>query len=911
MSNQGITLDDCRCCEPQVPARTTITNQPGLAAISYRVGTQPVFKARMKTAIGSLAALSGLTARDDSDPAIGLVDAWAVVLDVLTFYQERLATEGYIRTATDLSSVYALAGEIGYLPNPGVAADVMLAFQLETAPGAPRVVTIPIGTKVQSLPDPKTKPQIFEAVEDVEARPEWNSLLPLKTIKQHLSIQTQSVVLSGTATQLKPGDGLLFVGYHRRNTPKSQHWDFRNIDKVSVDTVAGTTTVTWGEKLGPIKGGKVHPERNDLHIYAMRTRAGVFGFNAPDWRNMPDSLREHYGETTPKLPQWPRFNIYSPSSNKPDTIDLDAVYAEAAVGSYVVLSLERYAQLFAIAKKTEAARAAFALSAKTTRITLDNPSNTLKNFGRHVRDTVVHLQGSDLALADIQLSNPIQGRAITLDRVIDGLAPGRKLMVTGKRARAVVAARARGLELFTEPASKPYLMPPGESVQMTRPFTKTKLDGVHTWFVRGISVDGNAVEGTVQGASWKLYSVPALDSDGAIAEVVTLKTTKLIDGIHTRLEFEGDLVNCYDRASLRISANVVHGTHGESKQEILGSGDGSKTFQAFSLKQSPLTYCSSSDPSGGSTTLKVTVDDVAWKEVPTLYGVGPYDQAYIVRIGADGTVTVEFGDGITGARLPTGIENVKASYRVGIGRAGMVGADRITLLMTRPMGVRAVDNPVAAGVAADPEQLDSARQNAPQKVVTFDRVVSLTDYEDYARGFAGIAKAQAAWVWDGQQRRVHVTVAGTDGAPIADGSDILTKLVASTTRFGDPHQRFVVKSYEPVSFGVEAGISLEAGRDAAIVVSAVVSALGNAYAFARRSLGQPVFESDVIATIQSTPGVLAVDLTALYIIDATQSNQVSQLKVALPCYRARWVDGNLKPAQLVTIDPKHVVVAST
>ena len=127
--------------------------------------------------------------------------------------------------------------------------------------------------------------------------------------------------------------------------------------------------------------------------------------------------------------------------------------------------------------------------------------------------------------------------------------------------------------------------------------------------------------------------------------------------------------------------------HGETKHEVLGSGDASQPFQAFHLRQAPLTYVSASTPTGGSTTLTVSVDGVDWTEVPSLYGAGPRNRVYVVRVGADGVVTVEFGDGVTGARLPTGVENVKATYRIGTGSDGMVGADRITQLLTRPMGV--------------------------------------------------------------------------------------------------------------------------------------------------------------------------------------------------------------------------------
>src|SRR4051794_37085458 len=93
---------DCGCCEgtePITPA--TIANRPGLDAIAYRIGTHSTFLETMKARLSSqdFPALAGLTTREGSDPAIALLDAWAMVADVLTFYQERIANEGYLRTA--------------------------------------------------------------------------------------------------------------------------------------------------------------------------------------------------------------------------------------------------------------------------------------------------------------------------------------------------------------------------------------------------------------------------------------------------------------------------------------------------------------------------------------------------------------------------------------------------------------------------------------------------------------------------------------------------------------------------------------------------------------------------------------------------------------------------------------------
>ena len=132
-------LNDCGCCEgisKETPLE--IANRPGLSAIAYRIGAHTQFKETMLAQLSGSRqrALSRLTTRDDDDYSIALLDAWATVGDVLTFYQERIANEAYLRTATERLSLRELARLIGYQPSPGVAAATYLAFTIEDAPGA-------------------------------------------------------------------------------------------------------------------------------------------------------------------------------------------------------------------------------------------------------------------------------------------------------------------------------------------------------------------------------------------------------------------------------------------------------------------------------------------------------------------------------------------------------------------------------------------------------------------------------------------------------------------------------------------------------------------------------------------------------------------------------------------------------
>ena len=159
-----------------------------------------------------------------------------------------------------------------------------------------------------------------------------------------------------------------------------------------------------------------------------------------------------------------------------------------------------------------------------------------------------------------------------------------------------------------------------------------------------------------------------------------------------------------------------------------------------------------------------------WQEVDFLYGRGPEEHVYITRADDTGRTRVTFGDGRTGARVPTGRENVRVTYRKGIGVEGLVREQQLTLLGSRPLGVVGVTNPVEAGDAADADNPDDLRRNAPLPIHTLDRIVSLRDYEDFARAFTGVAKALTTWSWNGHERGVFVTIGGVGGKTIEQGA---------------------------------------------------------------------------------------------------------------------------------------------
>ncbi len=360
----------------------------------------------------------------------------------------------------------------------------------------------------------------------------------------------------------------------------------------------------------------------------------------------------------------------------------------------------------------------------------------------------------------------------------------------------------------------------------------------------------------------------------------------------------------YDPSTVTINANVATASQGETvPNEVIGSGNANRANQRFALRGKPLTFVPDAR-TGYRSTLQVLVDGVAWREVPTLYGQGPASRVYAVELDEAGAAVVTFGDGSYGARLPTGIENVVATYRAGQWTSGQPAA-ALRLLQSRPFGLREVTNPEPAPGAIPPEGSENARTSGPLAVRALDRIVSLDDYADFSRTFPGIARATTSVVWDGRSRLIVLTVAATKGAPVPSDSELYQTLSAAIHGRRYLARPLAIVSYARVGFSVAARVQVASGSDtpADVLKEALRSALTSAFGFAARRFGQEVASSEVIAVLQAVPGVVAVELDALF-----RTGTPRELAEYIPARPATWdsTAGRLRPAEIVMIDPDGI-----
>ena len=807
----------------------TIDNPPGRSSVNARIGTHPSFLAACLEALGSKPALAPLTTRDPGDPTIALLDAGAAMLDVLTFYRERITNEGYLGTAVERRSVQELARTIGYELNPGVAAGTWLAFRLETAEGSPAEVALAAGARAQSVPAQGEQPLTFETTSDLVARPELNELRGRTTAPRPPARGDTEVVIAGTGSRLVPGDRILLVGDERRDWWGSEQWDARivvGVDPHEADPAGGPpahTVLALDRPLGSEPGDPaVGPATKHPAVYPLRTRAALFGHNAIAWRDLPLPLRvgERHPESNDFLPG-PYKNRQSTWADKhlsssETGVWLDQPYDSVSPGSWLVLASADYEELYEVAAAVDEVHSDFLLSGPTTRVELRG--ERLSTFSP--KDAVVWGGGERFPLIDPPRTAPIEGDRVLLDAHVEGIEPGRLVAVAG--------------------------------------------------------VDADS-------------GLPAADVRTVI-EVVD-------DDAGSELVLDRDLDHRLEPASVRVLANVAPATHGESWTQTLGDGDARRPWLRFTLANAPLTYTSAATPTGGESSLTVRVDGVAWEQVDTLHGAAPEAPVYTVRHGDDASATVEFGPA---GRPPTGHGNITAAYRVGLGGAGnRIAAGAIATPLTRPLGLRSVSNPVAATGGADPEALADARRNAPLPILAMGRVVSLADFASFAAAFAGIAKARADAVWNGERRVVFLTVATEAGRPPEPGDLTVANLTVALDAARHAEVPVVVEGYEEIAIGLRAAIEVDTRRAAADVLAAADAALTAAFSFGARELARPVRVSEVLAALHAVAGVIGVVLEELHPVAGSGRDDVA----ALP---ARWAGTEMVPAQLAVVDPQAV-----
>ena len=896
---------NCNCCTDNgglVPV--AIYNRPGLSAIAYRVGTHPQFKKSLLSRLSGSdqQVLRQLTTRSNDDFSIGLLDAWAVVADILTFYQERIANESYLRTATERGSVLEMARLIGYELRPGVAAAACLAFTLEDTPavlgpvlgtaagknpveGLPPLL-LPSGIRIQSIPGPGEQAQTFETIEPIAARAEWNAIRPRPSQQQAPGAGTGLAVLKGVDNGVKPGDILLLKISNVNYT--------RKVVKAVLDNDRKITTVYFNASAAlPAYNKPVNLPAGNVSDFTT-----VKELNNTVINNIINrSWKEDDLAILLESKKWPLFRLQS---------GLLKATAQQSASSAEVHIFRKRASVFGYnAPKQLVDPDSISGSMAAMMFVVINQLKPKFTFMEWPLD-----ENKNEVFLDTAYEEVVAGGYIAIQKSGDTIEnmPVLGIAAVNQRSRTAygMSAKSTRVSLQNNNANWWENGTTLSAIRNVSVFVQSERLVMAEWpledIVQNDEITLDRWYPGLKAGQKVVVSGDRSDLPGTSASEIMVLKKVMVDKGFTVITFTQALTYTYIRNSVVICANVAQATHGESVTEVLGSGDAGIPFQSFVLKQPPLTWIGAATASGVQSTLTIRVNDLLWQEVPYFYGHAPEERIYITRLDNDGKTTVIFGDGLTGARLPSGQENVKANYRKGIGTGGLVKANQLSQLLTRPLGVKSAVNPVEAAGAADAERLDEARGNAPLTILTLDRIVSLQDYEDFARAYTGIEKSLATWTWKGQKRNIFITVAGTNGEEVKKDSLLYNNLLLAIRNAGDTHVPVTLESYVPKYFRLTANIKIDPVYLNDIVVNNVTTALRNNFSFRARSFGQPVNLSEVIAVIQSVAGIIAVDVDYLYLATDAVPAPHTRLAASVPVTN----NDTVLAAELLTLDPQPI-----
>ena len=218
-----------------------------------------------------------------------------------------------------------------------------------------------------------------------------------------------------------------------------------------------------------------------------------------------------------------------------------------------------------------------------------------------------------------------------------------------------------------------------------------------------------------------------------IPAATQIATTAIVNGVSTQVIFETDEEVVVPARVGTVNGNATVGaTQGFTVyEEVLGVSNGSPN-QSFKLVESPVIKDS----------VSVYVNGIEYTASSGLINNTIYDAAFSTTIDAEGNAYVTFGDGV-GGRIPVTAGTITATYRVGVGAAGNVPANKLTFFLTNAVAGVTVTNQEAAVGGEDDESTDSIRTTAPLALRALNRAVSLRDYAYIALQVPGVAKAIA------------------------------------------------------------------------------------------------------------------------------------------------------------------------
>lgn len=723
--------EGCPCCRATVVGISQ-DNRPSLSRFNYRIGSYGSIREFLFHQIDKTPNLQRWTHRAPDDPAVALLEGASILGDILTCYQEIYANEAFLRTAQWRESIADLVRLLGYRLSPAVGGNAVFAVELKKD----EPVLIPAGFPLKATLEEITKPAEFETTEEVTAYP-WLSRVHLYrpiedgditpvTTEFYISYPEQLLepIDLKVGDRLMVGDPDLFALFGT-NT-------FVNSEIMIVDSISEL----HGRKTYKIKGNlKRTSNIGGLFAFRLGRTFHHFGYNSP--AQIVNTSAAVTSEAT----------VVAASGTTP------AKTTTSSTIPHLTVPLYRRATAYG-----------GSLSDPTISITLsdtDFPLDTEVTDLPNRATILLQARFED----GLQIYPPGEPARQTLLRTINDVRPTTLTWggISGSVSMLNLSdslARSVGDDFWMNITDALFHEVKSPLFTIKRAKKETAISTGHR-----LNFYGTAEQAKTLKDRRIMLEYP--DADPAILTVTEVNTTSAagaeaipqlyeitLSGDVTYLDFPNT------NPVVTVFGNLVDADEGKTLPETsIGSGNDTQIFQNFKLPKAPLTYHLVPDNTPSETPeIVISVDGREWSQADSFFGRGENERIYIVREDAAGNSWVQFGDGKTGARLTTGVNNVTAVYRIGDGAYGPLKPDTKVQASAKLKNLDKIGMPSDVTGGAAPEDGEQARNAAPGKVQSLGRIVSLKDFEYEAVAIPGVASVSAAWQLVDHVPSVVVTV---------------------------------------------------------------------------------------------------------------------------------------------------------
>jgi hypothetical protein len=241
-------------------------------------------------------------------------------------------------------------------------------------------------------------------------------------------------------------------------------------------------------------------------------------------------------------------------------------------------------------------------------------------------------------------------------------------------------------------------------------------------------------------------------------------------------------------------------------------------------------------------------------------------EEFVAEIDNDGVVVIRFGDDVHGRRPEPGTEFF-ATYRVGNGRAGNIGADSLRHIVLNIPEITNVRNPLPAAGGQEPESLEDVRQRAPVAYRVQERAVTQADYAEVAERYQDVQRAAATFRWTGSWHTVFLTVDRSGGAALSD--EFETDIRNHVERYRMAGHDLEVDSPQFVALEIDLHICVASDHFRSDVERELFDVLSNrdlpdgqrgVFHPDNFTFGQPVYLSAIYAAAHRVTGVDSVEV---------------------------------------------------